>query len=326
MRERLLEEINKALSRDDDKNVIVLVPEQLTLETEILTLEGLSLSGSFRLSVLSPKRLAGLIFDEAGKPDQVCVDERGRAMLMGKTLRNLNKKLRWYQGAKEKRGFEMRIVEEISRLKQAGVTPDALFGLSNEKEDSAAKWKMHDIAVLFEQYEKEMEGRFQDGEDEISEAIRRIADAKSVKNARIFAFGFDLTTPIFNRLFAACAEVCIEANQFLPLENDGMARDFSIFKPLQASYERLLHCLKEKNIPFTRVYLNEDNPLDGAHRHFAREVYSTPPAPYKGKNTSFQMALLLNPMEEARFAAALIRRLVSKNKWKYSDVLSILSS
>ena len=320
MRERLLEEINKALSRDDDKNVIVLVPEQLTLETEILTLEGLSLSGSFRLSVLSPKRLAGLIFDEAGKPDQVCVDERGRAMLMGKTLRNLNKKLRWYQGAKEKRGFEMRIVEEISRLKQAGVTPDALFGLSNEKEDSAAKWKMHDIAVLFEQYEKEMEGRFQDGEDEISEAIRRIADAKSVKNARIFAFGFDLTTPIFNRLFAACAEVCIEANQFLPLENDGMARDFSIFKPLQASYERLLHCLKEKNIPFTRVYLNEDNPLDGAHRHFAREVYSTPPAPYKGKNTSFQMALLLNPMEEARFAAALVRRLVSKNGWKYSDV------
>lgn len=320
LRPRLLKEIGKALSLNDDKNVIVIVPEQLTLETEIMTLEGLSLSGSFRLSVLSPKRLAGLIFDEAGKPDRVCVDERGRAMLMGKTLRNLSKKLKWYQGAKEKRGFEMRIVEEISRLKQAGVTPDALFQLSQEKEDSAIKWKMHDIALLYEQYEKEMEGKFQDGEDEITEAIKRINDAQTVRNARIFAFGFDLTTPIFNRLFSAAASVCMEASVFLPLENDGMARDFTIFKPLQASYERLIKCLRDNEIGFTRVYLNEDKPMPGAHRHFAREVFSTPPAPYKDKNTSFQMALLLNPMEEARFAAALVRRLVQKNGWKYSDV------
>lgn len=325
LRPRLLTEIGKALSYGDDKNVIVIVPEQLTLETEMLTLEGLSLSGSFRLSVLSPKRFAGLIFDEAGRDQRVLVDERGRAMLMGKTLRNLNKKLKWYQGAKEKRGFEMRIVDQISRLKQAGVTPDALLALAEEKEDSAIKWKMHDVARLYEKYEEEIEGRFQDGEDEIAEAIRRIQDAPSVRNARIFAFGFDLTTPIFNRLFTAAAGVCIEADMFLPLENDGMARDFSIYKPLQASYERILKSLKENNIAFVREYLTEEKQIAGAHRHFAREVYLTEVAPFEGKNTSFQMALLLNPLEEARFAAALIRRLVSKNKWKYSDVAVIVN-
>ncbi len=325
LRPGLIREIGKALSHGDDKNVIVIVPEQLTLETEMLTLEGLSLSGSFRLSVLSPKRFAGLIFDEAGRDQRVLVDERGRAMLMGKTLRNLNKKLKWYQGAKEKRGFEMRIVDQISRLKQAGVTPDALLALSEEKEDSAIKWKMHDVARLYEKYEEEIAGRFQDGEDEIAEAIKRIEDAPSVRNARIFAFGFDLTTPIFNELFSAAASVCIEAGVFLPLENDGMARDFSLYKPLQASYERMLKCLKEKNIAFKREYLTEDNKSAGAHSHFAREVYSTEVNTFEGKNTSFQMALLLNPLEEARFAAALIRRLVSKNKWKYSDVAVIVN-
>ncbi len=325
LRPRFLTEIGKALSYGDDKNVIVIVPEQLTLETEMLTLEGLGLSGSFRLSVLSPKRFAGLIYDEAGRDQRVLVDERGRAMLMGKTLRNLNKKLRWYQGAKEKRGFEMRIVDQISRLKQAGVTPDALLALSEEKEESAVKWKMHDVARLYEKYEEEIAGKFQDGEDEINEAIKRIEDAPSVRNARIFAFGFDLTTPIFNSLFTAAASVSIEAGVFLPLENDGMARDFSIYKPLQASYERILKCLREKNISFTREYLKEDTKSLGAHRHFAREVYSTEVKPFEGKNTSFQMALLLNPLEEARFAAALIRRLVSKNNWKYSDVAVIVN-
>ncbi len=325
LRPRLIQEIGRALSCGDDKNVIVIVPEQLTLETEMLTLEGLSLSGSFRLSVLSPKRFAGLIFDEAGRDQRVLVDERGRAMLMGKTLRNLNKKLKWYQGAKEKRGFEMRIVDQISRLKQAGVTPGALMALSEEKEDSAVKWKMHDVARLYEKYEEEISGKFQDGEDEINEAIQRIGDAPSVRNARIFAFGFDLTTPIFNRLFASAAAVCAEAGVFLPLENDAMARDFTLYKPLQASYERMLACLKESNISFKREYLAKMTEPAGAHRHFAREAYCANSAPFEGKNTSFQIAMLLNPLEEARFAAALIRRLVSKNHWKYSDVQVIFS-
>ncbi|MBR3927879.1 MAG: PD-(D/E)XK nuclease family protein [Clostridia bacterium] len=325
LRPRLLKEVEKALLCGDDKNVVILVPEQLTLETEMLTLEGLSLSGSFRLSVLSPKRFAGLIFDEAGRDQRVLVDERGRAMLMGKTLRNLNKKLKWYQGAKEKRGFEMRIVDQISRLKQAGVTPDALLTLSEEKEDSAIKWKLYDVARLYQKYEEEIADRFQDGEDEINEAIKRMENAPSVKNARIFAFGFDLTTPNFNKLFACAASVCIEAGVFLPLENDGMAQDFTLYKPLQASYERMLASLREKSVSYKREYLSEENPAGGAHKHFAREAYSAFVTPFEGKNTSFQMALLLNPLEEARFAAALIRRLVSKNHWRYSDIQVIVN-
>ncbi|MBO7385687.1 MAG: hypothetical protein J6U63_05045, partial [Clostridia bacterium] len=43
------------------RNVFVLVPDQLTLETEMTLMERLKLEGSFRLSVLSPKRLCGRI-------------------------------------------------------------------------------------------------------------------------------------------------------------------------------------------------------------------------------------------------------------------------
>jgi len=319
--ERLLKEIQKALSGNDSKNVIVLVPQQLTLETEMLTLDGLGLSGSFRLSVLSPKHLASLIFDEAGRPSRVVVDERGRAILMGKTLRKLNKTLKWYAGAKDKRGFEMRIVDEISRFKQAGVTPDALFRLSDEAEDSAFKWKIRDLALLYEAYENEIAGAFQDGEDEINEAISRMTDCASIRSAYVFAFGFDLTTPLWNRFFTAIAGCAVKTGMFLPLENDGLAADFTLFEPLQASYERIAASLKEAGVPFERVYIKEDAPPLGAHRHFARQVFSTPNIAFEGKNTSFQAALLLNPMEEARFAAALVRRLVRKNDWRYSDIV-----
>ena len=52
----LTREISAALQLDGDA-LYVVVPKQLTLETELFLLEGLSLQGSFRLRVLSPERL-----------------------------------------------------------------------------------------------------------------------------------------------------------------------------------------------------------------------------------------------------------------------------
>ena len=61
---------------------IVVVPKQLTLQTERMLLEALNLRGSFRLQVLSAERLCGRIFDAAGQPEGVRVDDRGRVMLV----------------------------------------------------------------------------------------------------------------------------------------------------------------------------------------------------------------------------------------------------
>jgi len=323
LRPRLLEKLSQALSQNDSGAVIVMVPDANTLETEMLTLQGLDLEGSFRLSVLSPRRVCQLIFDEAGRPESVSIDERGRAIVMGRVLRELNRKLKWYSGAKDKRGFEMRIVSEITRLKQAGVSPDELRELSDRTEDSAFKWKMRDISLLYEKYEEALSDQFQDGEDEIHEAIRRLPGSKTIRGCRLFVFGFDLTTPVWNMFLAGLSKTALETHVFLPLENDGNARDFTLFQPLQASYERVLQALREENVPFAREYLKGGKDGDSACAHFAREVFSSPCVPFEGKNTSLQVARLLDPLDEARFAASLVRRLVQKNGWRYSDILIV---
>ena len=65
-----------------DGDMIVVVPKQLTLQTERTLLDALALNGSFRLQVLSPERLCGRIFEAAGQPEGARVDERGRVMLV----------------------------------------------------------------------------------------------------------------------------------------------------------------------------------------------------------------------------------------------------
>ncbi len=323
LRPKLLEKVQSALAASSDGAVIIMVPQQYTLETELLTLHGLNLEGSFRLSVLSPARVCQLVFDEAGRPERITIDERGRAMIMGRILREQNKKLKWYQGAKDRRGFEMRLVEEITLLKQAGVLAEKLMELSDNAADSQKKWKLHDVSILYQAYEKAISDQFQDGEDEINEAIVRLGGSETIRNAHLFAFGFDLTTPILNKFLMSLSRVSIETCVFLPLENDGNARDFTLFQPLQASYERLLKELRENGISFEREYLTDEALSKSACAHFAREVFSSPAVPFEGKNTSFQVVKLNNPLEEARFAAALARRLVRKNGWRYSDIIVV---
>ena len=88
----LLREVGAALQTGEDA-LRVVVPKQLTLETELALLEGLCLQGSFRLRVLSPERLCGLIFDAAGRPEGTRVDDRGRVMLVSRAMKALEGEL-----------------------------------------------------------------------------------------------------------------------------------------------------------------------------------------------------------------------------------------
>ena len=322
----LLRAVTEALNADERSPVVVMVPEQLTLDTECGLLEGLNLIGSFRLMVLSPKRLCDRIFDEAGRPDRTRIDDRGRALLMGHVLRSLKKQLKWYAGARDRRGFEMRVVEEVIRFKQAGVAPHALLSLSEQSEDGALKWKMHDLSLLYAAYEEALAGRFQDGEDEIRVAMERLPGAPSLRDASVFAFGFDLTTPIWNDFVTRLAGFVRHAAVFLPLENDGNARDFTLFGPLQASFERLARGMNAAGIEWKRERLNEAGYAPNAAGFLAREVFCSPPERYRAGNTSVQLAALRNPMEEARFAAALTRRLAMKNGWRYRDIMVLVGN
>ena len=99
----LLREIGAALAGEDAVQYIV-VPKQLTLFTERLLLDGLKLRGSFRLRVLSPARLCTQIFEAAGMPEGVRVDERGRVMLVRRAIRAAEG-LTIYKNALRRRGF-----------------------------------------------------------------------------------------------------------------------------------------------------------------------------------------------------------------------------
>lgn len=360
-RNRLLAPALAELLRGDDAETqLVVVPKQLTLQTERMLLEALELRGSFRMQVLSAERLCGRIFDAAGQPDGVRIDDRGRVMLVRAAVRAAQPELTVYRGAERRRGFPERCAAQLERIRQAGIAPDALRACAAEQ-SGTARLKLNDLSHILESYESLIEGRYQDGEAEFNAAIVRARDAAFLRTCSVWFFGFDMVPPTLYDLIAAVAAVCPRAGILMPLENDVHARDFDAFVPMERACNRLLQSARRAGAQTERIEVREAGSIGPGQRDAAgkgntlniarllghpeedqiartgmdvaapgrkadlkrleEELFAYPMAPASGPAKSVQLTLARNPQEECMFAAALARRLVMRRGWRWDDIL-----
>ena len=327
----MIDTLRASMSGDVDAHIVV-VPKQLTLQTERTLLSALGLEGSFQLQVLSPERLCGRVFEAAGQPDGARVDERGRVMLVRQAVRQAGDQLKLYRGAEHRRGFPDRCARQLELIRQAGVTPERLAACAEGAEPRLGM-KLKDLSCILEAYEGLIEGRFQDGESEFNHAVALAGQAAFLGRADVTFFGFDLTPPTLHRLMAAVGAACPDTRVFLPLENDPSARDFDAFIPMQAGFERLVRACEAAGCKVERVPV-EAADIPGALRVEApeqsrelkllsEELFAFParPDPSGAAPKRVQLAAVRNPLEECRFAAALCRRMAMAYGWRWNDML-----
>ncbi|MEE1201028.1 MAG: hypothetical protein U0L09_10285, partial [Christensenellales bacterium] len=326
---------------------IIVVPRQLTLQTERMLLDALQLKGSFQLQVLTAERLCARIFAETGLPEGARVDDRGRVMLVRAALQAARAQLTVYRGQEHRRGFPERAAKQLECIRQAGIAPETLRACADAQTGVTAM-KLNDLSHILEAYEMLLEGRYQDGESEFNAASARAGEAPFLRDRAVWFFGFDMMPPTLHHLIAAVAAACPRTGLFLPLENDSSARDFDAFLPMQRAFTRIVGAAKLAGTAVRRVEVAEgDGPfrfpdaeanlfglIPGRDRVEVRapgcraelrlleqELFAFPPKPSNMPARSVQLILTANPGEECHFAAALTRRLVMERNWRWNDVM-----
>ena len=189
---------------ETDGDLYVVVPKQLTLDTENLLMEGLGLQGSFRIRVLSPDRLCRAIFTETGFPGGTRLDERGRAMLTHRLLRRCSNRLTIYAKSWKKRGFAERAAGELELLEQSGLSSEDLWDAS-QRHTGALSRKLGDLSVLLREYREACEGMYRDGAREYEEAIHRVGESSLVNSSGVWFYGFESTPLTLTRLMEVAA-------------------------------------------------------------------------------------------------------------------------
>lgn len=278
--------------------MIVIVPEQYTLQTERELIDGLDLPGFFDLEVLSPSRLTERVFALAGSGGQVRIDARGKQLTLARCLLKCKNDLKYYESAIERQGFIERIGSLISAFKQAQVTPEALCAYAEALPEGATKDKFCDLSLLYAEYENRLSGQFVDGEDVLEDMLRRLPESGIAQGARAAVYGFDVLTGQMNRLILSLARQSEDVRVLIVMGQEAS------FAPVRDSVTRLEKEAGEAGVPCRRELLPFDYSGQAAPlSHLSREYLCNPPKPWTGVPAGLRLYAAPNPYFEAHFAA-----------------------
>ena len=112
----------------------------------------------------------------------------------------------------------------------------------------------------------------------------------------------------------------------LPLEKNRLARDEDIFRPLRASAARLVEKARERNVRVVWAEAGAGEEPPAELRFLSTELFSAPARGWTEAPKRVQLFEARSPREEARFAAALTRRLARTRNWRYRDVRLLVPS
>ena len=278
--------------------MIVIVPEQYTLQTERDLMAGLDAPGFFDLEVLSPSRLTERVFSQAGSDGRVRIDARGKQLALAKALLQSKKQLKYYESAAEKQGFIERAGALIAELKRADVTPEALKAHADALPEGAARDKMQDLALLYAAYQSLLSTQFVDGEDVLEDMLRRLPDSGIAVDASVAVYGFDALTGQMIRLLLTLAGQSGDVRALIVMAQD------EAFQPVLDSVKRLESAARDAALPCRTVFLpDEDDGQDAALRHLGRYYLLSPAAAFDGPVPSIRLYAAPNPFFEAHFVA-----------------------
>ena len=104
-----------------DRNYIIIVPEQFTLQTQKELVSMHPRQGIMNIDILSFLRLSYRIFEEVGAKDMVVLEETGKSMLVRKALEETKEDLKVFKADIRKQGFINEVKSLISEFLQYSV-------------------------------------------------------------------------------------------------------------------------------------------------------------------------------------------------------------
>lgn len=268
-----LEEVRKRLlDEPDGPPLILLVPEQATFQMEHALVSDPALGGLLRAQVLSFRRLAWRIMQETGATYGVPIDDLGKKMLLQRLLHKHNDSLRLFHSAYEKVGFSDRLHDLFSEFKRYRLDANELerhssrLDMNRDEGKELTTGKLHDLALLYRDYEFELSNRFLDGEEFLNRLAEQLPKSAFMREAEIWFDGFFGFTPQEHAVVGECFRHCRTTTVTLTLNRPywpgERPHELDLFHPTAVTMCKLQETIRDNGLdePEIRVLKQEPSP------------------------------------------------------------------
>ena len=312
-----------------DKNYIVLVPEQFTMQTQKDIVMASPRGGILNVEVLSFNRLAHRVFEEVGENGRMILDDVGKNFVIRKIAGDNEEQLKVLGSNLKKTGYISEIKSIISEFTQYDISPDVLDGMLKQAEKKPnLYYKLRDIQVVYEGFQDYLKDKYITGE-EILDVLASVATKSSLlRDCVVVLDGFTGFTPVQNKLLRELLGVSEKVVVTVTMdkgENPYIYRHpYQLFALSKKMVTNLVQIAKEMGTSVEEpvclyqepVYRFRDNEAMGfLESHMFRYTKER----YEKEQDSVQVWCAKSPREEMDFVAQKIRNLVRTKQYRYKD-------
>ena len=186
--------------REPDREFIVIVPEQFTMQTQRELVELHPNRGILNIDVQSFLRLAWRIFEEVGVDTHTVLEDTGKNLLLRRVASRQKNDLTVLGRNFRKPGYISQVKSIISELKQYDVSLEELDEQLCSGKKDALSYKLQDIRNLYEGFQEELQGKYITSEEILEELCYVVKKSEILKGCVVALDGFTGFTPIQNKL------------------------------------------------------------------------------------------------------------------------------
>ena len=333
-----LNEINEK-SQAQDNALILLVPEQFSLQAEKNLARVLSSSGSLQADVLTFRRMAYRVFNEIGGLARPRISLSGKCMLIYKIMEELKDSLGYFSKAALQKGFVSTFLKTVTEFKRYGVTPEILSEISGVMSDtSILKSKLEDIASMFGRYNNFIAQKYADADDDLTLLASKLETSLQFRDAEIWIDGFSGFTPqeylVISKLLNLAKRINITlcTDSIFSNDNDGGNKNTAntnVFTPLMATARKLDKLARASGIEIEKPILF-NNSIDnrfsqsGELKHLEQNYFNYPFHIYTDKTKDITIFTSLNIYLEVENTARDIISICRESGYRYRDIAVVM--
>ncbi|MHB1420600.1 MAG: helicase-exonuclease AddAB subunit AddB [Bacillota bacterium] len=328
-----LNEIKAKITSGSAQPLVLLVPEQFTFQAERDLITLLETGGILSTEVLSFRRMAFRVFNDAGGITYPHIHSAGKSMIIYRILDKMRDGFKVFAKSADRQGFVNTLSTLITEFKRYNIHPDALEQASKSLgEDNPLRDKLTELHSIYAAFEMIIAERYRDADDDLTMAAGKLDSTALYNGAEIWIDGFAGFTPQEYAVIAKLLSRAERVNISLctdGLEGSGGSDGTDVFDAVKGAYRKFTRIAGDLAVKVEPAVILGEATLfrfstSPELAHLERNMHAYPYKTYREKTTDISLFSSVNIFSEIEAAARDIVRLCRDRGLRYRDIAVVV--
>ena len=313
-------------AREGKRDMVLLVPEQFSFESERALLRRLHTSPAGQIEVLSFSRLATRVFQQVGGFAGRQLDDAGRIILMGMATDEVRDRLQVYSRISATAGFAGEMLGAVREWQQCAISPQMLSQVASRLEEGVLRRKLEDLSLLYGAYTALVAESYVDPAGELNRLYETLLKIPYFEGKTVAIDSFKGFTGqqmrILERIIATAQDTYVSlCCDTIHDRQQGMG----LFSNVIAAARKLMAMADRHGVALAAPQILRDSPRfhDPALKALEENLYSPEAVPWTVATGRVTVTAAQTRYDEADCVARTIRRLVREEGLRYREIAVI---